>query len=102
MTEARNDVEAVEKLSESAEGYYDMIFMDIQMPLMDGYEAARTIRALDRKDAAAIPIVAMTANAFEEDVREAYKAGMNVHLAKPVDLTELRRILHLYLSENED
>lgn len=102
VTEARNGVEAVEKLSESAEGYYDMIFMDIQMPLMDGYEAARTIRALDRKDAAAIPIVAMTANAFEEDVREAYKAGMNVHLAKPVDLTELRRILHLYLSENED
>ena len=101
VTATRNGAEAVAELSKSADGYYDLIFMDIQMPIMDGYEATRTIRALDRRDAAEIPIVAMTANAFDEDVHEAYKAGMNVHLAKPVDLDELRGILHRYLSESE-
>ena len=96
VTEARNGAEAVQKVSESAEGYYDMIFMDIQMPVMDGYEAAKAIRSLKRKDAAGLPIVAMTANAFEDDIREALRAGMNAHLAKPVAIDELRQMLRSY------
>ena len=67
--------------------------MDIQMPEMDGYEAARTIRSLSRPDAANIPIVAMTANAFAEDVRKSMEAGMNAHIAKPVDPVTLNRTL---------
>ena len=73
-----------------------MIFMDIQMPVMDGYEAAKAIRSLKRKDAAGLPIVAMTANAFEDDIREALRAGMNAHLAKPVAIDELRQMLRSY------
>lgn len=95
---AHNGEEAVQMVSGSEEGYFDMVFMDIQMPIMDGYQATKAIRALNRKDAAVVPIVAMTANAFEEDVREALGAGMNVHLAKPVDLSELMQILHRFLS----
>jgi CheY-like chemotaxis protein len=73
--------------------YYDLIFMDIQMPRMNGYETARAIRALDRLDAAAVPIVAMTANAYREDVEEALKNGMDSHIAKPVDYEALLRLL---------
>ena len=79
------------------EGYYQMILMDIQMPRMDGYAAARAIRSLPRADAATVPIVAMTANAFEEDVRAALRAGMNAHFAKPIDVAELERIMHRFL-----
>ena len=67
--------------------------MDIQMPVMDGYEATRRIRALPRPDAAAVPIIAMTANAFNEDVAAAVAAGMNGHIAKPIDVTALYRLL---------
>ena len=70
-----------------------MILMDIQMPGMNGYEAARVIRSLDRADAKEIPIIAMTANAFAEDVQAALEAGMNAHVAKPIDMNMLRAAL---------
>ena len=82
---AWNGEEAVAMFSAAAPGTYDLILMDVQMPGMDGYAAARAIRALDRPDAAAIPLYAMTANAFTEDVSAALSAGMNGHIAKPID-----------------
>lgn len=88
-----NGAQAVQEFKEKAPGSYDAILMDIQMPEMDGYEAARAIRALERPDAREIPIVAMTANAFAEDVQEAMEAGMNAHIAKPVDMKVLQTIL---------
>lgn len=97
VEEARDGAEAVQMMSDSADGHYDMIFMDIQMPVMDGYEAAKEIRSLKRPDALKIPIVAMTANAFEEDVRIALDAGMNEHFAKPIDVRKLEVLLHRYL-----
>ena len=101
VAQARNGAEALRMVSESEKGYYDLIFMDIRMPVLDGYQATEAIRALERKDAATIPIVAMTANAFEEDVRKALQAGMNAHLAKPVDIRELERILFRFLTEGK-
>ena len=89
--------DAVEQVSQSAEGYYQMILMDIQMPVMDGYEATRQIRLLPRKDVEHVPIIAMTANAFSEDVTNAIKAGMDHHLAKPIDIKELMDVLSKYL-----
>ncbi len=88
---ALNGQEAVEKFSASEPGYFDMILMDVQMPVMNGYEATRKIRSLPRPDAAAIPIVAMTANTFAEDVRRALESGMNGHLGKPIDMNEVRK-----------
>lgn len=78
-------------------GTYDMVLMDIQMPVMNGYSAARAIRDLARPDAAVIPILAMTADAFAEDIAAAREAGMNGHLAKPLDAETLRREIHKYL-----
>lgn len=97
---ADNGAEAVRKFEESSEGYYDLIFMDIQMPVMDGYEAARRIRALSRSDAEKVWIVAMTANAFVEDIRTARKAGMNEHCSKPVDPDKLCEILKNRFNNN--
>ena len=74
-----------------------MIFMDIQMPEMDGYEATRSIRALGTAEAAAVPIVAMTANAFKEDVEKCLGAGMDAHISKPMSFDEVLRQLRLYL-----
>jgi len=82
---AENGREAVDAFSQAPEGHFDAILMDLRMPVMDGLEAARTIRALPRADARTVPIIALTANAFEEDVRQSLDAGMNAHLAKPVD-----------------
>ncbi len=90
---ARDGLEAVEMAARSPVGHYDLILMDIQMPRMDGYAAARAIRGLDRADTAVVPIVAMTANAFAEDVREAKRAGMDAHIAKPIDVDQLFRTL---------
>ena len=73
-------------VGKSAPGYYDLILMDIQMPVMDGYTATKNIRLLENKALAQIPIVAMTANAFAEDVKAAEDAGMQAHIAKPVDV----------------
>lgn len=92
-----NGAEAVERVAQSAEGFYQLILMDIQMPVMNGYEATRRIRALERRDVAKIPIIAMTANAFSEDVAQAMQAGMNYHLAKPIDIAALMAVLGKYL-----
>lgn len=81
---ASNGKEAVEDIETHQTGYYDLIFMDIQMPKMDGYTATREIRTLNNHKCANIPIIAMTANAFEEDRKKAVKAGMNGHIAKPI------------------
>ena len=74
-------------------GQYDLILMDIQMPIMDGYEATRQIRKLKNPETANIPIIAMTANAFEEDRQKALEAGMNEHVSKPIDLERLLEVL---------
>ena len=94
---ADNGRAAVELFRSKPEGYYDGVLMDIQMPQMNGYEAARAIRSLTRADAADIPIIAMTANAFAEDVQQSMEAGMNAHLAKPLDAALLKRILRSFL-----
>ena len=96
---ADNGARAVEMFENSAEGYYDLVFMDIQMPVMDGYEASRRIRALPRNDAKTVWIVAMTANAFVEDIRMSREAGMNEHCAKPVDPERLNEIMRGRLNQ---
>ena len=95
---ADDGAQAVEKFRNSSEGYYDLIFMDIHMPVMDGYEATRRIRGMDRTDAAAVWIVAMTADAFVEDVRLAKESGMNEHISKPVEPSRLQEILYRQFS----
>ena len=95
---AENGQLAVERFSGSPPGTYDAILMDIRMPVMDGLAAARAIRALDRPDAKTVPIVALTANAFEEDVQNSLQAGMNAHLAKPVDTEKLYELLRELIS----
>ncbi len=94
---AGNGQIAVDMLSKSEPGYYQLVLMDIQMPVMNGYEAAKRIRSLENQELASIPIIAMTANAFEEDKQEALKCGMNGHIAKPIDVdtlfATLKRIL---------
>ena len=84
---------AIEMLFDAEEDYYDLVFMDIQMPNMNGYEAARQIRKLSNKKKAQIPIIAMTANAFEEDRDKSYRSGMNEHIAKPVDIEKVLEIV---------
>ena len=95
---AENGKVAVEKLESEPENYYDIVFMDIQMPIMNGYQAAEAIRQMDhRKDVHTIPIIAVTANAFVEDILTAKAAGMNEHIAKPIDIKELDDILQKWL-----
>ncbi len=96
-TVAENGRLAVEAFSASSPGTFDAILMDVQMPIMNGYDATREIRALSREDAASIPVIAMTANAFAEDVKDALDAGMNDHIAKPIDIEIIKRILSKYL-----
>ncbi len=83
---AQNGQEAVEMMRKSPPGYYQLVLMDVQMPVMNGYEAAKAIRQLENRQLASIPIIAMTANAFEEDKKEALACGMNGHIAKPIDI----------------
>ena len=90
---AENGRVAVEKIEAAAPGWYDLVLMDIQMPEMDGYEATRRIRALPDKEKASVPIVAMTANAFEDDRKNALSVGMNGHIAKPLDVEILFQVL---------
>lgn len=85
VTRAWNGKEALDQFAASKEGYFEAVLMDIQMPEMDGCEAAEAIRALDRADAKTVPIIAVTANAFSEDIARTVKAGMNAHIAKPID-----------------
>ena len=79
----------MDMLTKSTPGYYQVVLMDVQMPVMNGYDAARAIRSLENKELASIPIVAMTANAFEEDRQAALQSGMNGHIAKPIDVDNL-------------
>ncbi len=92
---------AVERFEAAAEGTFDAILMDVQMPVMNGYDATRAIRALGREDARKIPIIAMTANAFAEDEKEALAAGMNIHLAKPIDIALLRKVIKQCVQRKE-
>ena len=94
VTKAWNGQEAVELFRNSEAGEFDVILMDIMMPVMDGYEATNMIRSLNREDAKTVPIIAMTANAFTEDRIKSKEAGMDEHVAKPVDVESLVKIIH--------
>jgi CheY-like chemotaxis protein len=94
---ATNGKKAVERISQVEDGFFDLVLMDIQMPVMDGYEATRAIRAFDRDYTKKVPIIAMTANAFAEDVMQAKNAGMNAHIAKPFDVNSLAEILKKWI-----
>ncbi len=89
VEEAEDGSIAIDRLLEKGPGYYSFVLMDVQMPIMDGYTATQEIRSFENKELANIPIIAMTANAFEEDKREAMEAGMNAHIAKPIDVKQL-------------
>ena len=102
VDKAWDGLEALDKFTARDIGTYDAILMDIMMPRMDGLEAARAIRALKREDAAEVPIVAMTANAFEDDVRATLEAGMNAHLSKPIDMDEVVRTVASLAHKNRD
>ena len=93
VTRAADGQEVVDLFANHPAGTYDIILMDIMMPGMDGYEATRTIRLSEKVDAADIPIIALTANAFAEDAKAAHDAGMNAHLSKPLDFNKLKNIL---------
>lgn len=97
VEQAGNGKEAVEKVAAAEPFYYDMILMDIQMPVMNGYEATKAIRAMNREDTSRLPIAAMTANAYAEDVKKARDAGMNKHIAKPLELRVLYEVLEEWL-----
>lgn len=90
---AEDGCKCMELFSEKPAGYYSTILMDIQMPNMDGYTASRKIRGMEREDAKAIPIIALTANAFDEDRNKAFAAGMNGHIAKPIDVGRMVRTI---------
>ena len=94
MTKTWDGQEAVELFRNSEPGEFDVILMDVMMPVMNGYETTKMIRSLDREDAKAIPIIAMTANAFTEDRIRAKEAGMDEHIAKPVDVELLVKVIH--------
>ncbi len=98
VTEAANGQEAVEIFASSREGEFDAILMDIMMPVMNGLEATRQIRSMNRKDAGTIPVFAMTANAFKDDMRASAQAGMNEHLTKPLDEKRILKTLRKYVS----
>jgi len=98
---ADNGLRALEMYSKSEKGYYDAILMDIRMPLMDGLTAASNIRHLSNADAKSIPIIAMTANAFDDDIEKSKAAGMNAHLAKPIEPDRLYQTLYDFISGKE-
>ncbi|MBQ9233141.1 MAG: response regulator [Lachnospiraceae bacterium] len=98
---AENGKVVVDMFKSSPENYYDAILMDIRMPEMDGLEATKIIRSLERPDAKKIPIIAMTANAFDEDVQRSLQVGMNAHLSKPVESEHLYQTLEELIWENE-
>ena len=103
VIETANDGEAaVERVKNSSDGYYSLVLMDIQMPIMNGYDAAKAIRALDNPELANIPIVAMTANAFDEDKKLALESGMNDHVAKPININALLGVLAKILGEKSE
>ncbi len=95
---AHNGLEAVEQIRDAPDGYYDLVFMDVQMPVMNGYDATRAIRSFDRDYTRNLPIIAMTANTFSDDIAMSRNSGMNDHIAKPLDLDVLGRILEKWLT----
>ncbi len=97
ITTCENGAEAVKAFRESPLGYYDLILMDIMMPVMDGYEASRRIRSLPRRDASLIPIFAMTANAFQDDIEKSHQSGMNEHLTKPLHTKTMLSAIRKYV-----
>ena len=99
---AENGLRAMEMFSKSEQGHYDAILMDIRMPIMDGLAAAANIRNLSNEDAQDIPIIAMTANAFDDDVEKSKAAGMNAHLAKPIEPDRLYRTLYDFIYGGEE
>ena len=99
---AVNGRQAVEKYRQAPEGYYALILMDLQLPEMDGYEATREIRISNKNDALSIPIIAMTADAFAEDIKKTLAAGMNDHIAKPIDVHRLNKCLLHWLSPSDN
>ena len=101
VTTAENGEKAVDIVSQSVPCRFDFIFMDIMMPVMDGLEAARQIRTLNRKDTKEIPIIAMTANAFQDDIRDCIDAGMNGHIAKPIDIEKMEAVILSVLEKQE-
>lgn len=92
---------ALNRFTDAGSGEFDAVLMDVQMPVMNGYEATRAIRSLKRKDAFDIPIIAMTANAFAEDVKDALDAGMNAHVSKPIDMELLKKVIRQYVTERD-
>jgi len=98
---AVNGREAVDKLIISTPGYYDLVLMDVQMPVLNGYDATKEIRAFEDRELAQVPVIAMTANAFSEDVKAAFDAGMNAHVAKPIDVDVLKKVLADVLSAKQ-
>ena len=99
---AENGKEAVEKFANAPSGFYDLIFMDIHMPVMNGYEATAAIRSHRKYREKQIPIIAMTANAFDDDIEKSKAAGMDAHLAKPIDSERLYQTLHHFIFGKEE
>ena len=99
VSHAEDGTEAVDMINDCEDGFYDIIFMDIQMPRMNGYDATRAIRSINRDYCRQVPIIAMTANAFAEDVQAAKTVGMNEHIAKPLDLGALAKTLNRWLKQ---
>ena len=97
---AVDGAEAVRRVYMTQAGHYDLVLMDIQMPVMDGYEATIAIRELQDREKASIPVIAMTANAFSEDIKKAREAGMNGHIAKPIDPNALKATITEVLAES--
>ncbi len=101
VEQAVNGAHAVELFTASKEGYYDIVLMDIRMPVMNGIESSCIIRSMNRDDAKNVPIIAMTANAFDEDVRASMNAGMNAHIAKPIEPDKLFGVVSKWLAKVE-
>ena len=102
VEKAENGQIALDKVAASEPGYYDAVLMDIQMPVMDGYTATRAIRSLENRKLAKVPILAMTANAFQEDVQASMDAGMQGHIAKPIDVSNLMDTLSSVLKTDAE
>ena len=100
VVKASNGKEAVEKVAASEVGGFDIIFMDVMMPVMNGLDAARKIRSMTRADAQTIPVIAMTANAFQDDVQRSFEVGMNAHITKPLDINKIREAITDVMTKN--
>lgn len=98
MDTAEDGMQALERFGNSEENYYDLVLMDVQMPKLDGYQATQAIRALPREDARTVPIIAMTANAYQEDIDKALASGMDDHIAKPINISTVRKVLRKHLA----